>query len=338
MARRKPASKIVSARLGPTDQKRLGQVNQLEIEVFPNPPEALNKMLGKYAAFATPICAFAWATPRSAAAMSGRRSRSSEGMPTGVAGGFASSSLCRKGECRCRLTNQDSNGVFILGAQDSEVGVLSLCRSQLGLGLRHSLVITEAGSILALGQIQSVLVSDYSGVEYLLERVLCAKFIVIHREFRLFAQAHILQIGGAGLRRVDIGPYAAPNMSPEIGFPRGIKRQRVICERFDAQLPKNLPVCKPPYWPGDGREFMMLGLVETVGKYCDRACLTRARAARKLAAAAAMFWFEETAFSSSSLSWGSWNASHHLPRIAASFGRAIFHWLSACEASCESSL
>lgn len=41
-----------SARLGPTDQKRLGHVNQLEIEEFPNPPEAFNMILGKYAAFA----------------------------------------------------------------------------------------------------------------------------------------------------------------------------------------------------------------------------------------------------------------------------------------------
>src|ERR1700757_1700428 len=34
------------------------------------------------------------------------------------------------------------------------------------------------------------------------------------------------------------------------------------------------------------------GLVESVGKYCERASLTMARAEKKLAAAAAMLWFE----------------------------------------------
>ena len=81
---------------------------------------------------------------------------------------------------------------------------------------------------------------------------------------------------------------------------------------------EELPV-SPLSSAGEGRKYVRLGLVETVGKYCDRACLTRARAARKLAAAAAMFWFEEPAFSSSSFSWGSWKASHHLPRFSASF-------------------
>jgi hypothetical protein len=38
----------------------------------------------------------------------------------------------------------------------------------------------------------------------------------------------------------------------------------------------------------EGRCAVMEGFVETVGKSCDRASLTRARAARKLAADAAM--------------------------------------------------
>ena len=42
---------------------------------------------GKYAAFATPIRAFAEATCRSAKAISGRRSNSSEGRATGMCGG-----------------------------------------------------------------------------------------------------------------------------------------------------------------------------------------------------------------------------------------------------------
>ena len=85
VACRKPASKIVSARLGPTDQKRLGQVSQFAIAEVPNPPVALSRIVGKYAALATPMEAFAWATERSAPAMSGRLSNRSDGIPTGIA-------------------------------------------------------------------------------------------------------------------------------------------------------------------------------------------------------------------------------------------------------------
>jgi len=48
--------------------------NRLPRDVLPAPAEAPKAMVGKYAARATPICAFASATRRSAAATSGRRS------------------------------------------------------------------------------------------------------------------------------------------------------------------------------------------------------------------------------------------------------------------------
>src|SRR5712692_11791331 len=72
---------------GPTDQKRLGHESQREKLPLSNPPDAPNEMVGKKAAFATPIWAFAAATRRSAAAISGLRSRISDGMPTGIVGG-----------------------------------------------------------------------------------------------------------------------------------------------------------------------------------------------------------------------------------------------------------
>src|SRR5258708_14803146 len=51
------------------------------------PADALNTIVGKNAARAIPICSFDSATRRSAAAMSGLRSRSCEGSPTEIAGG-----------------------------------------------------------------------------------------------------------------------------------------------------------------------------------------------------------------------------------------------------------
>src|SRR6185369_1610097 len=69
---------------------------------------------------------------------------------------------------------------------------------------------------------------------------------------------------------------------------------------------------------------MIDGLVVTVGKYCDRDSLTRARAARKFASASAMFWLAVFNCSSRLLSCESLNISHHLPRITASLGCANF--------------
>src|SRR6266481_1777157 len=47
------------------------------------------------------------------------------------------------------------------------------------------------------------------------------------------------------------------------------------------------------------------GLVDSVGKYCERASLTMARAEKKLAAAAAILWFEMSICSSRAFSRGS---------------------------------
>jgi hypothetical protein len=47
------------------------------------------------------------------------------------------------------------------------------------------------------------------------------------------------------------------------------------------------------------RAAVMAGPAVTVGKSWDRASLTRARAAKKLAVAEAMFWLEMLTFSSS---------------------------------------
>src|SRR5262245_36376306 len=86
MAFRKPASKIVCARLGPTAQMRLGHVSHVAGDNPSNPKDPFRNIAGKNAVWATPICALASATARSPAAMSGRLSRSSDGKPAGTDG------------------------------------------------------------------------------------------------------------------------------------------------------------------------------------------------------------------------------------------------------------
>src|SRR5208282_2359795 len=82
--------------------------------------------------------------------------------------------ICRqriRGQRKCRggFAGENRDGVFILRAQDTKVGILGLRRLQLSFSLSHSLVRTETGAILVLGQVQSLLVSDYRGIEYLLQ-------------------------------------------------------------------------------------------------------------------------------------------------------------------------
>src|ERR1035438_2402370 len=61
----------------------------------------------------------------------------------------------------------------------------------------------------------------------------------------------------------------------------------------------------------DCRDLVTEGLAVTVGKYCDWVCFTTARAARKLANAAATVWLETATWPSKPFNSGSWNISHH---------------------------
>ena len=75
------------------DQKRLGVVSQVAMSDAREPTLPLSVSAGKKAACAMPICALAAATRRSAAAMSGRRSSSSEGRPAGTSGTLAAKAI-----------------------------------------------------------------------------------------------------------------------------------------------------------------------------------------------------------------------------------------------------
>src|SRR5438874_12121451 len=73
--------------LGPMDQTRLSHLNKVSSWPLRYPPEPVNVITGKKAALATPICAFAEASWRSASATSGLRSSNSLGRPAGISGG-----------------------------------------------------------------------------------------------------------------------------------------------------------------------------------------------------------------------------------------------------------
>ena len=66
-------------------------------------------------------------------------------------------------------------------------------------------------------QIESVLIGGDRGIKELLQRVLRAKLVVIDGEFRLNAEANIFQIGGAGLRGVDVAFTVLRNVPQKSG-------------------------------------------------------------------------------------------------------------------------
>ena len=71
---------------------------------------------------AIPIWALAAAILRSEAAMSGRRSRSCDGTPTGTGGGIAFEGLDGNRKAGRRGADQDRDGVFELCARDAQIG------------------------------------------------------------------------------------------------------------------------------------------------------------------------------------------------------------------------
>ena len=98
--------------------------------------------------------------------------------------------------------------MFVLGAQDAEVGIRCLRGFQLRFGLRHRFVGVYSGFIQNFGEVQRFLVGDYGGIEQLLEIILAAKLVIIHGDFRLSGQASVFQIRRAGLR----GSYVGTNL------------------------------------------------------------------------------------------------------------------------------
>src|SRR5258707_12112938 len=72
---------------GPTAHRRLDQLNREPALRLSKPARPFNWTVGKKAALATPMLAFADAMRRSAAEMSGRRSSNADGKPGGSKGG-----------------------------------------------------------------------------------------------------------------------------------------------------------------------------------------------------------------------------------------------------------
>ena len=135
---RVPPSNSVAASWGPTDQKRLGSVNNCARLVHTNPPVPLSISTGKNAAFAMPICSFAAAIARSMAVTSGRRSISVDGRPKRNHRRWRGHQLVRDRDARRRLADEGRDRVLELRAPDADVDELRARRRPVAfLPARH---------------------------------------------------------------------------------------------------------------------------------------------------------------------------------------------------------
>ncbi len=158
-------------------------------------------MVGKKAATATPTWALAEAMRRSAEAMSGRRSSSSEGTPTGTDGGaMANFGTRRDAELGRRLADQHRNGVLELRAADPDVDRLGPGRFELGLGGGDIGLGGGAGIVAVLGDLQRAGEGHHRGIEQALQIVGDAELEIIGRQRRLGREPHSGELGAGGLR------------------------------------------------------------------------------------------------------------------------------------------
>ncbi len=102
-----------------------------------NPPVAVSSSVGKKAARAIPICSLASAARRSAAAMSGRRSSSCDGTPTGITGGVRVAAGIFQPQALRGASHQNRDGMFERRALHADADILRARGLQLSSRLRH---------------------------------------------------------------------------------------------------------------------------------------------------------------------------------------------------------
>ena len=91
--------------------------------------------------------------------------------------------------------------MFILSPQITEARVLRLRGLPLRLRLGDRFIGIEPGIAEVARQIERFPIRAHGGVEHSLQIVLRPKLEVVGGEFRLCGEAHIFQVGGAGLCR-----------------------------------------------------------------------------------------------------------------------------------------
>ena len=226
-----PPSNTVSASAGPSrPEPRRPREPVLQPRAW-NPPVASEVTAGKNAADATPICALAEATRRSAAAMSGRRSSMRDGRSGGIAAGRPSSGIDGR-KVRRRLANEHRDRVFELIALQAHVGRLRLRRGELRIRLLDVGARDDTGVVLIARQRRRPLVRRRSsGRTAPARRRRSATGSSRPRAPPLRLSRVLSRSRHGRLRRRCAGGDSLADTAPEIGFPGGAPQFRAVLGR-----------------------------------------------------------------------------------------------------------
>ena len=114
------------------------------------------------------------------------------------------------------------------GALHVDVRILRASGFQLRLRLGHIHGGSDAAVVAALRQLERFLVGHDGRVEESLLRIEAPQLEVVERQFRVKAQIHARQIGGACLRFGARGFHRPPHAAPHIGFVGNVNGQLKI--------------------------------------------------------------------------------------------------------------
>ena len=131
--------------------------------------------------------------------MSGRRSSSSDGTPTGISGSVATERRARDRERRGRLADQHRDRVLELRALDADVDRLRLRALELRLRLHDVDARRDAGGVAVLRELERALVRRDRFLEHAALHVGDAQAEIALRHGGLGGQAHRFEIGRARL-------------------------------------------------------------------------------------------------------------------------------------------
>ena len=157
--------------------------------------------------------------------MSGLRSSSSDGTPTGTGGGKTLQCSRRNRDLRGRFADQNSDGVFKRRALYTKIHQLRLHSVQLRLRLGHVEVRRDSDLEPVLRQREVFLIGRLRAREQLRFAITAVESEIILREFGLIEQSRVGHFGRQGLGGRGAGRHAAADVSPEIRLPGNVERQ-----------------------------------------------------------------------------------------------------------------
>ena len=201
-----------------------------------------------------------------------------------MGGGGAASSAGGSAHFRGRTSGQHGDGVLELCASDSEIGQFRPSRVELCFGLRDVSSARDAAGEAVLCQRQVLFERLHGPLEQIDIAVQAMQLKVIDGEFGLQRQAGVLELGGTGLRRLDIRLHRAPDASPHVRLVGEVDRRKLqaIPTPEDAAAILESPEV-------EDRELDAEAPTATVGNSAARAMRMVSRAARNRASAARTF-------------------------------------------------